>query len=129
MGISYSEDQLMHIFLEHFKEWGRYSAQIASHQAEFSRKYNVLDKKPLYISDLQIDHLNLENSVRSIERAFFSQLRCSHCGGSHPTEKFFKKRIKDKVHNKFSPYFNPRNSNNDRTENNGWKPNTCFRFG
>ena len=30
---SYSEDQLMHTFLDNFHQGGKYSAQIASHQA------------------------------------------------------------------------------------------------
>ena len=32
VGNSYSEDQLMHTFLDNFEEGGKYSAQIASHQ-------------------------------------------------------------------------------------------------
>ena len=35
---SYSEDQLMHIFLDNFHQDGRYSAQIASHQAELRKE-------------------------------------------------------------------------------------------
>ena len=34
VGKSYSEDQLMHTFLDNFHQGGKYSAQIASHQAE-----------------------------------------------------------------------------------------------
>ena len=30
---SYSEDQIMHTFLDNFHQGGKYSAQIASHQA------------------------------------------------------------------------------------------------
>ena len=33
VGNSYSEDQIMHTFLDNFEEGGTYSAQIASHQA------------------------------------------------------------------------------------------------
>ena len=33
VGNSYSEDQLMHTFLDNFQQGGKYSAQIASHQA------------------------------------------------------------------------------------------------
>ena len=33
VGKSYSEDQLMHTFLDTFEQGGKYSAQIASHQA------------------------------------------------------------------------------------------------
>ena len=35
VGNSYSEDQLMHTFLDKFEEGGKYSAQIASHQASY----------------------------------------------------------------------------------------------
>ena len=35
---SYSEDQLMHTFLDNFHQGGKYSAQIASHQAELRRE-------------------------------------------------------------------------------------------
>ena len=35
VGNSYSEDQLMHTFLDNFEEGRKYSAQIASHQAEY----------------------------------------------------------------------------------------------
>ena len=34
----YSEDQLMHTFLDNLCQGGKYSAQIASHQAELSRE-------------------------------------------------------------------------------------------
>ena len=33
VGNNYSEDQLMHTFLDNFHQGGKYSAQIASHQA------------------------------------------------------------------------------------------------
>ena len=32
VGNNYSEDQLMHTFLDNFRQGGKYSAQIASHQ-------------------------------------------------------------------------------------------------
>ena len=38
-----------------------------------------------------MDYLNLENSVRNNYRENFSQSRCIHCGGSHPTDKCLKK--------------------------------------
>ena len=37
VGNSYSEDQLMHTFLDNFHQGGKYSAQIASHQTELRR--------------------------------------------------------------------------------------------
>ena len=44
VGNSYSEDQLMHTFLDNFHQGGKYSAQIASHQAELRREKNLLTK-------------------------------------------------------------------------------------
>ena len=38
LGNSYSEDQLIHTFLDNFEEGGKYSAQVASHQAELIRE-------------------------------------------------------------------------------------------
>ena len=37
LGNSYSEDQLMHTFLDNFQQGGKYPAQIASHQEELRR--------------------------------------------------------------------------------------------
>ena len=47
---SYSEDQLMHTFLDNFEECEKYSAQIASHQAEMRREEKFTDQKSLNIS-------------------------------------------------------------------------------
>ena len=74
------------------------------------REENFVDQRSLSISDLQIDYLNLDNSVRNTEGEFFSQSRCSHCGGSCPTEKLSNQKRNDKVNNKSS--LNSRNSNN-----------------
>ena len=121
---SYTEDQLMHNFLGNFQKGGKYSAPIAIHQSELIRK-QFTDKKSLSISDLQVDYLNLENSVRNNERDIFDQSRCSHCECSHPTKKCFKKQQKEKGYEK--PPFIPRNYNNNHNERNSQKPNTCFR--
>ena len=42
----------MHIFLDNFHRGGKYSAQIASHQAELKREENLLTK------NLYLFHLN-----------------------------------------------------------------------
>ena len=69
----------------------------------------------------------LEYSVRNNERENVSQSRCSHCGVSHTTYKWFMNKRTEKGYNK---PFNLRNSNNNkRNEHNGRKPNTCFRCG
>ena len=52
-GNSYSEDQLMHTFLDNFHQGGKYSARIASHQAELRREEKFTDQKSLNISSLQ----------------------------------------------------------------------------
>ena len=44
VGNSYSEDQLMHKFLDNFHQGGKYSAQIASHQAELRIEFFLLTK-------------------------------------------------------------------------------------
>ena len=62
IGNSYSEDQLMHTFLDNFHQGGKYSAQIASHQTELRREENFTDQKSLNISSLQTDYLNLDSS-------------------------------------------------------------------
>ena len=44
VGIIYSEDQLMHTFMDNFHQGGKYSAQIAIHQAELRRE----EKEKIY---------------------------------------------------------------------------------
>ena len=52
VGNSYSEDQLMHIFLDNFLPGAKYSAQISSHQAKLRREGKFTDQKYLSISYL-----------------------------------------------------------------------------
>ena len=52
------------------------------------------------MSTLQVDYLNLGNTVRNTGREKLSQSKWRHCGGSHPTEKLFKQQRKDKVRKK-----------------------------
>ena len=97
---SYSENQLMHTFLDNFEEGGKYSAQIASHQAELRREEKFTDQKSLNISSLQTDYLNLDSSSgfdRDSDRAYDVQTECTFCGGvNHSSEQFFKKVRKEK---------------------------------
>ena len=46
VGNSYSEDQLMHTFMDKFHQGGKYSAQIASQQAELRREETFTDLTP-----------------------------------------------------------------------------------
>ena len=62
VGNSYSEDQIMHTFLDHFQQSGKYSGQLASHQAELRREEMYPDQKCLNISSLQTEYLNLDSS-------------------------------------------------------------------
>ena len=86
VGNRYSEYQLMHTFLDNFHQGGKYSAQIASHQAELRRDEKFTDQKSLNISSLQTDYLNLESSSgsgRNSERAHYVQTKCTFCGGNN----------------------------------------------
>ena len=87
----YSEYQLMHTFLDKFHQGGKYSAQIASHQAELRREGKLTDQKSLKISSLQTDSINLDISsgfTRNIERANTVQKKCTFLGGTnHSAEK------------------------------------------
>ena len=90
----------MHTFLDNFHQGGKYSAHIASHQAELRREEIFTDQKSLNISSLQTDYLNLDSnsgSSRNSERAHFVQTKCTFCGGNnHSAEKFFKRIGKEK---------------------------------
>ena len=86
VGNTYSEDQLMHTFLDNFHQGGKYSAQIASHQAELRRKETFTDQKSLNISSLQTYYLNIDSSSgfeKNIERANTVQTKCTFCRGTN----------------------------------------------
>ena len=59
---SYSEDQLMHTYLDNFYQRRKYSAQLAIHQEELRREEIFIDLKTLNISPLQTEYLNLDKS-------------------------------------------------------------------
>ena len=56
VGNSYAEDQIMHTFLDNFQQSGKYSAQLASHQAELRREGKYHDQKCLNISSFQTEY-------------------------------------------------------------------------
>ena len=56
MGNSYSEDNLINIFLDKIHQCGKYTAQIASHQEELRREKNFTDQKYLSISSLHTEY-------------------------------------------------------------------------
>ena len=91
----------MHTFLDNFHQSGKYSAQLASHQAELRREEKYPDQKCLNISSLQIDYLNIDNSlqgyIRHNEKANSTHTKCTYCGiNNHYVEKCFKKMRKEK---------------------------------
>ena len=65
VGNSYFYYQLMHIFLDNFHQGGKYTAQMASHQAKLRRKEHFIDQEYLSITSLQTDYLNLDRSSGS----------------------------------------------------------------
>ena len=92
---TYSEDQLMHTFLDKFHQGGKYYSQIASHQIELRREEKFTNQKYLSISSLQTDYLNLDSISgcgRNSESANHVQKKCTFCGGAnHSVEKCFKR--------------------------------------
>ena len=98
---SYYEDQIIHTFLDNFRQSGKYSAQIASRQAELRGEGKFTDQIFLNISSFQTDYLNLDRSSsgysRHNERAHCVQAKCTFCGGNnHSAEKCFKSIRKEK---------------------------------
>ena len=95
VGNSYFDDKLMHTFLDKFRQGGKYSAQIASHQAELRREETFIDKKQLNISSLETDYLNLDRNSefgRNSERAHSVLTKCTFFGSTnHSAEKSFKR--------------------------------------
>ena len=84
----------MHTFLDNFQQGGKYSAQIASHQAELRREEKFTDQKSLNISSLQTHYLNLDSSSgfdRDSEREHAIQTECTFCGGINHSVDFFSK--------------------------------------
>ena len=86
VGNTYSEYQLIHIFMDKIHQGGKYSAQIASHQAELRREGNFIDQKYLSISSLQTDFLNLYSRSgcgRNSERKNLVHTKCTFFGGAN----------------------------------------------
>ena len=90
----------MHTFLDNFHQGGKYSARIASHQAELRREEKFTDQKSLNISSLQTDYLNLDSisgSGSNSERAHDVQKKRTFCGSvNHSEEKMLQKDKKGK---------------------------------
>ena len=115
----------MHTFLDSFHQGGKYSSQIASHQAKLRREERFTDQKSFNISSLQTDYLDLDSIYglgRNIERAHAVQTKWTFCGGTnHFAEKCFKKIIKQKE--KARAVDDVKNRQTERT------PRKCLRCG
>ena len=114
----------MHTFLDNFHQGGKYSAQIASHQAELRREESFTNQKSLNISSLQTDYLNLDSissgSSRHSKTAHSVQAKCTFCGGNNnSTEKCFKRIRKEKEKARVVDVSSNRNSERP--------PPKCFR--
>ena len=85
--------------MDNFHQGGRYSAQIANHQAEFRSEEKFTDQKYLNISSLQNYYLNLDSRsgfVGNSERAHAVQAKCIFFGGNnHSAEKCFRRIRKE----------------------------------
>ena len=92
---TFSEDQLMQNFLDNFHQCGKHSSEIVSHKAELRGEEKLRIQKPLSISSLNNDDLNLDSSSgcgRNIEGENTVQTKCSFCGGAnHIRRKMFQK--------------------------------------
>ena len=115
----------MHTFLDNFHQCGKYSAHIASHQAEFRREEKYTGIKSLNISSLQTDYLNLDSSSgfgRNSERSNTVHTKWTFCGDTnHSAEKCYKRIIKEKEKSRTACALN-----NRQTERTSRK---CFRCG
>ena len=83
----------MHIFLDNFHQSGKYSSQIANHQAELRREEIFTDQKYLSVSSLQTDYLNIDirsGCAKNSETENNVQTKCPFCGGANHSAIFFK---------------------------------------
>ena len=115
----------MHTFLDNFHQGGKYSAQIASHQAELMREEKFTDQKSLNIPSLQTDYLNLDISSgfgSNSEIAHDVHTKGTFCEGTNQSaEKCFKGIRKEKEKSRAVDVLE-----NRRTE---CMPQKCFRCG
>ena len=112
-------------FLDNFHQCGKYSAQIASHQAKLRREEKFIDKKSLNISSLQNEYLNLDTSSgfgRNSDRGDTVQTKCTFCGGTNHSAEYFFKGIRQEKEKACAACA----SDNRRTER---TDRECFRCG
>ena len=85
----------MHTFLDNFQQSGKYSAQLASHQAELRREEKYPDQKCFNISSLQTEYLNLDSSQsgssKHNEKSNSAKAKFTYCGiSNHSVENVLK---------------------------------------
>ena len=124
LGNSYAEDQIMHTFLDNFHQSGKYSAQLASHNAELRREEMYPDQRCLNISSLQTEYLNLDNSnlgsSKHNEKANSAKTKCTYCElSNHSVETCFKKIRKEKEKS--------RSTGTSSNKNSDCSARKCFR--
>ena len=93
VGNSYSEDQLINIWLDKILQGGRYTTQLSSHQAELRREAKLSDQKALSITSLQTEYLNLasssgyegNNKTENLVQTIFT-----FCGGANHSVDFLR---------------------------------------
>ena len=87
VGNSYSEDQIMHTFLNNFQQSGKYSVQLGSHQAELRREELYPDQKCLNISSIKAESLIMETVsqvlVNTMKKENSAKTKCTYCGLSN----------------------------------------------
>ena len=97
VGNNYSEDKLMHTFMDNFHQGAKYSSQITSHQEGLRRKEKFTDQKVLSISSLKNDYINLDSRLdffRNSEIENTVQTKCTFCGGVNQSADIFYKTIR-----------------------------------
>ena len=124
LGNSYCEDQLMHIFLDKFCQGGKYTAEIAIHQAELRREVKFTGPKILCITSLHTDYLYLymsSGSVRNNEKENIFRQNALFLEELTIMQKIYKRIRKDK-----EKYCATGDSDRQWTER---TPRKCFRCG
>ena len=97
VGNSYSEDKLIHIFMDNFRQGEKDSAKISSHQADLRKEGNFTDQKYLFISSLQTGYLNFDSISgcgKNSEIENIVHTKCAFCGGANHSEKKDSERIR-----------------------------------
>ena len=102
VGNTYSEDQLIHTFLDNSHQGGKYFSKISSHQEELWREETFIDETIFSIITLHTDYLSLDSRSgcgRNSERANIVQTKSTFLGGANYSAVFFPKESERKRKN------------------------------